>query len=193
MSINKEKDTLVVNLFGGPGIGKSTLASGIFTLLKLADVDCELVPEYAKDLVWEERHKTFLDQQYIFGKQNHRLWRVNNRVDVVITDCPLLLSAIYGDINGTGSPEFNRNVVKVMEGYNNLNILITRSNEYNPNGRNQTKAQAIEVDTIVKDNLIKYNQEWHEVPRSSKGINKVAKMILDGLDIEFKFKLIEED
>lgn len=45
--------TLYVNLYGGPGTGKSTGASYIFSKLKLAGVEAELVTEYAKDLVWE--------------------------------------------------------------------------------------------------------------------------------------------
>lgn len=66
---------LVVNLFGGPGSGKSTCAAGVFTLLKLSGVNAELVTEYAKDLTWEKRHVTLANQHYIFGKQLQRLKR----------------------------------------------------------------------------------------------------------------------
>jgi adenylate kinase family enzyme len=38
----------VINLFGGPGCGKSTLAARIFSILKLKDISCELINEYAK-------------------------------------------------------------------------------------------------------------------------------------------------
>ncbi len=49
----KKHDTLVVNLLGGPGSGKSTTAADVFARLKWQDINCELVTEFAKDLVWE--------------------------------------------------------------------------------------------------------------------------------------------
>jgi len=45
---------LVVNLFGAPGAGKSTGAAYIFSQLKMAGINAELVTEFAKDKVWEE-------------------------------------------------------------------------------------------------------------------------------------------
>ena len=44
---------LVVNLFGAPGAGKSTGAAYIFSQLKMAGINAELVTEFAKDKVWE--------------------------------------------------------------------------------------------------------------------------------------------
>ena len=43
--------TIVVNLFGAPGAGKSTGAAYIFALLKMAGIEAELVTEFAKDKV----------------------------------------------------------------------------------------------------------------------------------------------
>ena len=52
-----EKSTIVVNLFAGPGAGKSTGAAYIFSKLKMAGVDAEYVTEFAKDKTWEENQK----------------------------------------------------------------------------------------------------------------------------------------
>ncbi len=49
-----KNETLVINMFAGPGAGKSTLAAGTFFRLKCLGVNAEIAPEYAKDLVWEE-------------------------------------------------------------------------------------------------------------------------------------------
>ena len=59
------KNTLIINLFGGAGIGKSTLMARIFSELKVQGYDCEMVTEFAKDLVWEKRNETFKDELYI--------------------------------------------------------------------------------------------------------------------------------
>ena len=54
------KNNRVVNLFAGPGSGKSTTASGLFHLLKLDNKKTELVTEYAKDAIYEQREKRWL-------------------------------------------------------------------------------------------------------------------------------------
>ena len=50
----KLEKPLVVNLFAGPGTGKSTAAAQIFQALKWQRFSCELVTEFAKEKVWEE-------------------------------------------------------------------------------------------------------------------------------------------
>ena len=95
----KNKNTLVINLIGGPGSGKSTCASGIFYQLKKLGVNCELALEFAKDKVWEEPIKKLDDQFYIFGKLYHKLFRLNDKVDVIITDSPLIISILYNKIS----------------------------------------------------------------------------------------------
>jgi len=88
---------ITINLFAGPSAGKSTSAAAVFSLLKMHDVNAELFTEFAKDLTWEKRHRTLDNQYYIWGKQYHKMWRVKDQVDVLITDSPLLLGIIYGD------------------------------------------------------------------------------------------------
>ena len=172
------KDTTIINLFGGPGVGKSTTMAGVFTLLKLHDVECEIVLEYAKDLVWEERQRTFKDQQYLFSKQNHRLWRVNGKVDFVITDCPLMLSPVYGERYGTTSQLFADHVAETVRSYLNFNILLTRTKAYNSNGRNENEDEAKDVDALVRKYLNRYDMNFREVPGNFEGINKITRMIL---------------
>ena len=43
------KETLVVNLYGAPGSGKSTGAAYIFAELKMLGINCELITEFASD------------------------------------------------------------------------------------------------------------------------------------------------
>jgi len=65
------KNTLIVNMFGGPGCGKSSMATSVFSHLKWKGWNCEYVSEVAKDLVWEDSLQTLGDQFYVSAKQYH--------------------------------------------------------------------------------------------------------------------------
>lgn len=147
------KNTLIINLFGGAGIGKSTLMARIFSELKVQGYDCEMVTEFAKDLVWEKRNETFKDELYIFAKQNHRLFRVNGKVDIIVTDRPLLLTNAYNQ----DDKELCSLCLKTFNQYNNLNFLLKRQTVYQENGRNQSEEEAIQIDRITQD-LLEFNE-----------------------------------
>lgn len=142
---------IVVNLFAGPGSGKSTTCAGLFSKLKLAGINCEMVLEYAKELVWENSLETLDDQIYIFSQQLHKLNRLKDKVDVIITDSPLLLSIIY---NKSNSLYFNRLVKEQFNKFNNINYYIKRNNVFNPAGRIQNLEQALEKDIEIYNMLL---------------------------------------
>lgn len=81
--------TTVINLFGGPGAGKSTLAALLFHHLKIRGLSCEMALEYAKDKVWEESYSTLHNQIYVFGKQHTSIKQgeegVNNIINMILT------------------------------------------------------------------------------------------------------------
>ena len=152
------KKSLVVNFYAAPGSGKSTMSAHLFAKLKWNDVNCELVSEYAKDLVWESRHETFKDQLYLFGQQHHRLFRLNGKVDVIITDSPILLSVYYNSIADPESKlpdSFNDFARDIHHKFDNFNVFITRKKKYNPKGRNQTEAESDTISNEIKEMLIK--------------------------------------
>lgn len=167
-------NTLVTNLLAGPGAGKSTFASNIFAELKWRDVDCELVQEYAKDLTWEKRFNTLKNQIHVFGEQHHRIFRLLDQVEVIVTDSPLLLTPIY-------APDMKTLTALVLEEFeklNCLNVFIKRHKKYNPNGRNQNKAQAIEIDEKIKSFLSQQHIPYIEVEGTPNGIKYVVDEII---------------
>lgn len=155
------KETIVINLIGGPGSGKSTIASGIFYNLKKNGIDCEMALEFAKDKVWEESYRTLDDQIYVFGKQYHRLWKLLGKVDVIITDSPLILSAIY---NKEQSDYFENFIIEQFKKFNNKIYFIERnSSQYQENGRMQKLEEAIEIDEKILDILKRNNISFMNV------------------------------
>ena len=154
------KETIIINLIGGPGSGKSTCASGIFYELKKLGINCELSLEFAKDKVWEESYKVLDDQFYVFGKQYHKLFRLKNKVDVIITDSPLIISIHY---NKTPSEYFNKLIVEQYNTFNNLLFFINRGNTYQTEGRLQTKEESEMIDSDIKNILSEYDIKYSEI------------------------------
>ena len=149
--------TLTVNFYGGPGAGKSTLTAGVFYHLKLAGVNCEMAREYAKDLVWEGRVKLLSEarQSYIFSKQLKRIQDVEGQVDVVLTDSPLLLSAIY-----SRNPIMKQLVKEHHDTFNNLNYVVIREKTYSPVGRMQTEDEAVDLDIRIESLLADLGESY---------------------------------
>jgi len=154
------KKTLVVNFFAGPGTGKSTFCAGTFAALKWKDIDCEMALEYAKDLTWESsipkkgkkkiKNPKLENQLYVFGKQQHRMFRLNGKVNVIVTDSPLLHSLIY---DAGSNSALKQLIIEEHSMYDNLNIFLNRKKKYNPNGRSQTLKEAVEIDNKIKSML----------------------------------------
>lgn len=142
---------LVVNLFGGPGTGKSTTAAGLFHKLKVNGIDAEMALEYAKDLVWRESFKVMQDQIYLFGKQQHKVRTLAGKVDIVVTDAPILNSLVYGEKNT--NQEFKDLVLATHNEFKTYNVFLTRHKAFNPNGRLQDEEEAREIDTKILDML----------------------------------------
>lgn len=142
---------LIINLFGAPGAGKSTGAAYVFSQLKAAGVNAELVTEFAKDKVWEGTKAVFENQAYIFGKQYFRISRLEGKVDVVITDSPILLSAFYNDNDHVLGEEFDKLVFKVFDYYNRIDVFVHRVKPYNEAGRFQTEEES---DAVSKEMFI---------------------------------------
>lgn len=147
--------TIVINLMGAPGTGKSTIASELFSKMKWLGYDVELVSEYAKELVWEERNETFKNELYLFAKQHHRMFRLNSKVKYIITDRPLILSIFYNKKYGDNSEVFKNLVLQEIDKFKNINIFLNRTKPYVQKGRNQTEEEskefASEMLNIVKE------------------------------------------
>jgi len=138
----------VINIFGGPGTGKSVTAARLFAELKIKHLNCELVTEFAKELVYDESYKVLENQEWIFANQHNRMYRLKEKVDYIITDAPLFNSIVYSG-KGEEHKNFHNYVFSVFNRYENLNIYLERETKYQTEGRYQDEKGAIEVDNEV--------------------------------------------
>ena len=169
---------IVVNLVSGPGAGKSSFCASIFAELKWNDINCEMALEYAKDHVWEENTWALQNQFYIFGNQLQRIHRLSNKVDVIVTDSPLLLSIIYDAKNNEA---FRKVIIDEHNRFLNMNFFIERVKKYNPKGRLQTLEQALELDKQIKDMLKGIPVEYESIKGYPENSKVIARKVLERL------------
>lgn len=130
--------------------------------MKLRGFNCELVGEYAKDMVWREMPpEAFQDQIYITAKQNHRLLRLKDKVDYAITDSSLILGAVYASVDY--HKHYEPLLVELFNSYDNEVFLIKRTKQYNPIGRNQSAEEAEKIHNQVVNLLKHYNIPYTEI------------------------------
>jgi hypothetical protein len=152
----------IINLWGGPGTGKSTTAADLFAHMKWKNINVELVNEYAKEVTWDERFKILEDQLYIMAKQNHKLWRLKGKVDWVITDSPLAMALVYAGEDYLPN-HFGHLGHEIFNHYDNINIFLKREKPYHKIGRNQNESEARVLDARIKSLLIDHKYDFIEV------------------------------
>lgn len=175
--------TLIVNLYAGPGAGKSTNAAGLFHRLKQAGVNAELVTEVAKDVVWEGAEVRLACQPWLFGEQLLRIERLMGKVEVIVTDSPLMLQPYYGWKYAPqyGPHFYNACVGIARDNFNTLDIFIERTKPYNPAGRIGDEASARQADIEIKEFVSDY-VTLHSVLDGSGARDRLYGLTINRLD-----------
>jgi len=163
------KAVVRVNLFSGPGCGKSTTAARLFSDLKRrwgdkTDPQVELVMEYIKEWAWLKRIPRSWDQFYIFAQQLKREDVVlrHNHTNV-ITDSPVWMQLAY--MKRGNAPFYKACQLAASEfdkGTDSFNIVLKRSVPYQSEGRYETSEQAVEMDNLVRSTLADHGVSWQE-------------------------------
>ena len=156
------KKTFVVNLIGGPGIGKTTLSALIFAKLKMHPNKyvVEYVQEYAKQLVWTKNFDILNNQHYVSQYQYKLLKQMNGQLDFIVTDGPIIQGIYYNLHNRENTSNVDKTEKAILEWHHefyNINIFLKRGGfDYEAQGRLQNEEEAKEIDVILK-HLLKQN------------------------------------
>ena len=160
--------TKVINLYGGCGVGKSTIAALFFARMKIAGANIELVREYVKSWAWAGRNVNPHDQLYLLGKQSAYESLLYGKVDYIVTDSPVLLAGAYAERSCGGDGEYVTEAAKAFYkrsekegGVEYVNFFVSREGKkYNPLGRYETEDQARNFD-IFLGNFLNHHVPAH--------------------------------
>lgn len=175
-----------LNLFGGPGLGKSTTAAGLFHELKKSGAKVEYITEYAKDLVFSKDFYRLKDQTYILAKQHHPLFKLQDQVDMLIHDGPFLLGLVYlQEKPGFPTKEFKNYLLSLWNSYEHVNIFLVRNtdeHEYQEYGREQTLSEAQILDEQIMDMLDKNGIPYHKVDVGEHTVKHILEILVGRRD-----------
>lgn len=174
----------IINLFGGPGCGKSTCASYIFSKLKSEGIHCEYLTEFAKTLTYERNKIALSTQMYVTGVQIYSTKLLLQDVDIIITDSPILLGCIYTDSIPVKAAIISEHDA-LLKSAIMVNVKINRKKNYETYGRNQSFEEAKKLDAIIDDLLnkqIECNNDrniFFEIDGVIEDFEKLLKFILE--------------
>lgn len=166
----------VINLFGPPCVGKSTIASEIFSMLKKKGIETELCTEFAKRLVLEGRIATLQDSLYVFAKQNSTLVQLSkNGIQYAVTDSPLPLCLAY--TKEGYYKNFKNIVMEVFHNYQNVNFYLSSTHRYSRVGRVQNEEESKMIDQKLRVILPEEKIDFMELPSN----NSTAGVVVEKL------------
>jgi deoxyadenosine/deoxycytidine kinase len=178
--------TKIINLFGGPGIGKSSIAAGLTYKLKKQHITCDNPYEFPKLLAWDENHSAIRDQLFVLANQHRGIVKSYGKVDYIILDSPILLSLTYKSFYKSNEypatlygESFDNMVLDIYNRYDNINIVLKRSEgKHNNSERYQNLEESIQLDSVIEDSLKNNDLPYHTVNVDGKTVKNILKLIL---------------
>lgn len=170
----------LINLYAGPGSGKSTTAAHLFSNLKRHNFKTELVGEFAKELIYLGNDTQLVNQVYIMGNQYRKLKDLQRHgIDIAISDSPLLLQLTYCRTKPYFA-EMKALVEKLDDEFDNINVFIKRTKPYQTYGRVNTEMEARDLDKVIWDSM---NGDFHYVINGDNaGLEQFAEEVLQIAD-----------
>jgi deoxyadenosine/deoxycytidine kinase len=175
----------IINLFGGPGIGKSSIAAGLTYELKKNHITCDAPYEFPKMLAWDENHSAIRDQLYVLANQHRGIVKSYGKVDYIILDSPILLSLVYRNYYRSNeypatlySDSFDNMVLDIHNQYDTLNIVLNRSEGiHNEKERYQNLEQSKDLDWAIENTLIQNNIPYTKVDVNDDTVNNILSIL----------------
>ena len=177
LSKEKESNTIVISFIGAPGAGKSTAALGLAFELKKRGVSTEYVQEVAKELMYNGLLENYIpNQSYIISEQYKRIYDLLGKVDFIVTDAGLEISALHSKAEDKAVEDlawYLRNKVR------QITIFIDKDDKISYEGKNRLESEA--ESNLFAMELIKYLEDNNADYIRVRGVDEAIKAALDSI------------
>mgnify|MGYP006318623409 FL=1 len=174
--------TQVINIIGGPGSEKSVITSALVLYLKLRKKTVEVIPDFAKSLVWQQNFEVLKNQYFIAQRQYQMLSLLDGQVQFLVTECSLPQLLFYNENyldNICDIPKTRNHILDWYKQCDNVNILVARSErKYIHTGRFQDEEQARAIDRGMQELMDREALPYTKLPTDVDAINAFAATLL---------------
>jgi hypothetical protein len=174
--------TQVVNVIGGPGCDKSLITAAIIVFLKLREKTIEVIPDFAKSLVWQQNFEVLKNQYFIAQRQFEMLSLLDGQVQFLVTECSLPQVLYYNENYLDNICDIEKTRKQILEWYNqcnNINIFVERGDrKYIRTGRFQDEEQARNVDRGMRELLDREALPYTVLPSDVTAVNAFAATLI---------------
>ena len=174
--------TQVINVIGGPGCDKSLITAAIIVFLKLREKTIEVIPDFAKSLVWQQNFEVLKNQYFIAQRQFEMLSLLDGQVQFLVTECSLPQVLFYNENYLDNICDIEKTRKQILEWYNqcnNINIFVERGDrKYIRTGRFQDEEQARNVDRGMRELLDREALPYTVLPSDVTAVNAFAATLI---------------
>lgn len=173
------RPALVINLFGGPGIGKTTMAARVFLRLKMRGIEAANPEEHAKIAILKGQPHLLDEQLVILGQTWETLHTLSDKVEAIVVDSPILLCSVYAQ--GRESSHFHATVEDFHRRMPRINLLLARpaGMVYSRTGRRETPQEALLMDGRIRDALDKAGESYTTLPTTESCVDASIAMLAE--------------
>jgi len=175
--------TKVINIIGGPGCDKSLFSAVIVLHLNLHNKTVEIIPDYAKSLVWQQNFEVLKNQYFIAQRQFEMLNLLDGQVQFLITECSLPQVLYYNESYPENICDIAKTRKQILDWYrqhDNINIFVERGDKkYVHTGRFQDEEQARDIDRGLRGMLVREGLRYTALPPDVSAINDFASTLLE--------------
>ena len=173
--------TKVINIIGGPACNKSLFSSAIILNLNLRKKVVEIIPDYAKLLVWQKNFDALKNQYNVAQRQFEMLNLLDGQVQYLVTECPLPQMLYYNEHYADNICDVTKTKKAILDWYrrhDNINVLVERGDKkYVHTGRFQDEQQARDIDRSLREILIREQMPFISLPPDIHAINAYARSL----------------
>lgn len=151
------KKNVVINLYAGPGSGKSTTSRALSSLFGGNGISSIAPIEIPKLHVWEKSFKDLSDQLKIFANQKYSQDLCHEKYKISVVDSPLLMQMVYMEQNKSkNTKELESLILNAFKENKDdtINFFLKREHKYSNYGRVHTEDQSQQLNNKIINVLI---------------------------------------